>query len=399
MAAPTPAAPPLALRAQRLTLSATAGVLNQAARLRAQGRDLVDLGAGEPDFATPDFITQTAIGALRAHDTKYTPTAGTAALRRAIAEAHARDFGSHYLPEQVVVTSGGKQGLFDAINLLVDHGDEVLLPSPYWVSFRDQIVYAGGTPVLVPATEENGFALSLAALERALSPRTRLILLNSPHNPTGAVYPPELFRAVLALCRARRLWLISDETYARLVYDTAPYSVGCESGASECVLLAGSLSKTYAMTGWRIGYLLAPRALVDPIISLQSQSTGNPTTFAQAGAVAALTGPQDAVGAMLAAYRRRRDTLIAGLNQLEGVHCHLPQGAFYAFANVHDLLQRVHLEAPAALCQRLLEQAGLVSVPGEAFGSPSHLRFSFAAADAVLAEALRRLKTFLSLLT
>lgn len=379
----------LAARCARIAISGTAAVMNEAARLKAEGRDLVDFGAGEPDFATPDNITAAGIAALAAHNTKYTPTAGTAALRAAIAAAHRRDFGSDYAPDDVLVTSGGKHGLFNAISSLVDEGDEVILPSPYWVSFHDQIRYVGATPVLVDAP------LTLSLIERALTPRTRAILLNSPNNPSGAVLPPELFRAVLALCHERGLWLLSDECYARLVYDANPYSVGAEPGAREHAIICGSLSKTYAMTGWRIGYILAPPAPRAAMLALQSHSTGNATTFAQAGAVEALTGPQDAVATMLAAYRQRRGLIVAGLNALPGVACQLPAGAFYAWANVSGALTRLGVPTAAALAQKLLRDTGVVAVPGEVFGSPAHLRFSYAAAPDVIAEGLRRLHTVL----
>ncbi|TAN23525.1 MAG: pyridoxal phosphate-dependent aminotransferase [Acidobacteria bacterium] len=369
--------------------------MSEAARLKAEGRDLVDFGAGEPDFATPENITAAGIAALAAHNTKYTPTAGTAALRAAIAAAHRRDFGSDYAADDVLVTSGGKHGLFNAISSLVDDGDEVILPAPYWVSFRDQIRYVGATPVLVEAGEAAGFSLSLAAIERALTPRTRAILLNSPNNPSGAVLPPELFRAVLALCREHRLWLLSDECYARLVYDARPYSVGAEPGARERAIICGSLSKTYAMTGWRIGYVLAPPAARAAMLALQSHSTGNATTFAQAGAVEALSGPQDAVVAMLAAYRERRGLIVAGLNALPGVSCQLPAGAFYAWANVSGALTRLGMSTANELAQKLLREAGVVTVPGEVFGGPAHLRFSYAAAPEVIAAGLQRLRTVL----
>ncbi|MGH9475575.1 MAG: pyridoxal phosphate-dependent aminotransferase [Terriglobales bacterium] len=391
--APRPA-PTLAARAQRIALSATAAVVNEAARLRAEGRDLVDFGAGEPDFPTPAFITEAAIAALRSGDTKYTPTAGTPALRAAIAAAHTRDFGSRYDPGEVLVTGGGKHALFNAISVLVDLGDEVIVPAPYWVTFPQQIRYAGATPVVVETDESSGFTLTLAAVERALTPRTRALLVNSPNNPSGALLAPETFRALLDLCRRRGLWLFSDECYARLVYDGAPYSIGSESAAKDHVVIAGSLSKTYAMTGWRMGYLLAPPELIAPLLALQSHSTGNATTFAQAGAVAALTGPQDVVAAMVAQLRRRRDRFVPALAALPGVACALPGGAFYAYANVAGALARRGFDSAATLCQALLHDAGVVAVPGEAFGGPHHVRFSYAASEAAITEGLRRLRAF-----
>ncbi|MGN6593995.1 MAG: pyridoxal phosphate-dependent aminotransferase [Terriglobales bacterium] len=385
---------PLAARTRRIAVSATAAMLQAAARLRAQGRDLVDLGVGEPDFPTPEHIKQAALTALGRNQTRYTEIGGLAELRAAIASAHARDYGSAYAPGQVLATVGGKHGLFNATQVLVDHGDEVIVPSPYWVSFTEQIRYAGGTPVIVPTDESQGFTLPVAAIERALTPRTKVILLNSPANPSGAVFPPATFRAVLEICRRRGLWLVSDECYAQLSYDAPPYSVAGEPGAAERVIIAGSLSKTYAMTGWRIGYTLAPPAIHQAMLSLQSHTTSNTTTFAQYGAIAALSGTQQPVADMRAAYRARRAVIVDGLNAIPGVRCALPAGAFYAYANVGHFLGGQGPQDTMAFSQRLLREAGVVSVPGEAFGTREHVRFSYAAAIPVIAEGLRRLRAF-----
>lgn len=394
--------PPLAARAGRMEVSATAAVMQAADRLRAEGRDLVDFGVGEPDFPTPEHVKAAAFEALRGDFTKYTPTGGTAELKQAIAAAHHRDFGSDYTPTDVLVTVGGKQALFNAISVLVEHGDEVILPAPYWVSFRDQITYAGGRPVIVATPAAAGFELELAAVAAALTPRTKAIVLNSPANPSGAVISPYTFRGVLELCRERGLWLISDECYARFVYDGQPYSVASEPDSRELVVVAGSLSKTYAMTGWRIGYSLAPAAVTAAMLSLQSHATGNANSLAQKAAVAALAGPQVPVTAMLGEYRRRRGLMVEGLRAVPGVTCVLPAGAFYAFPNISALLGRriggqtltTALEFSAAL----LQTAGVVTVPGEAFGTTGHLRFSYATSDGTIVEGLRRFGEFCALL-
>lgn len=385
----------LAARTRRIAVSATAAMLQAAAQLRAQGRELVDLGVGEPDFPTPEHIKRAAIEALNLDQTRYTEIGGLAALRQAIAAAHARDYGSAYPPAQVLATVGGKHGLFNATQVLVDHGDEVIVPSPYWVSFTEQIRYAGGTPVIVATDESQGFTLPVAAIERALTPRTKVILLNSPANPSGAVFPPETFRAILDICRRRGIWLLSDECYAQLSYDAPPYSIGGEPGAAERVIIAGSLSKTYAMTGWRIGYTLAPPAITKAMNSLQSHTTSNITTFAQYGAIAALSGTQQPVADMRAAYRARREVIVKGLNAVPGVGCALPAGAFYAYANVASLLGgKAGPKNTMEFSQRLLHEGGVVSVPGEAFGTSEHVRFSYAAAIPVIEEGLRRLREF-----
>ena len=391
--APSVSQPALAGRMQRISVSATAAVVIEAERLRGEGAELVDFGAGEPDFPTPAHIKQAAVEALRQDFTRYTATGGIAPLKDAICRRHAALCGTSYQRGEVLVTLGGKHALFNSISALVDHGDEVILPSPYWVSFYDQITYAGGRPVVVATDEERGFTLTPEMIEKAVTPRTRVILLNSPSNPSGAVFAPALFRAVLELCRDRGLWLISDECYLQFIYEGAPYSVGAEPGARERVIIAGSLSKTYAMTGWRLGYALAPKPVIEAMLKLQSHSTSNPVSFVQKAAIAALEGPQDCVTAMLNEYRRRRDLIIAGLRSIPGLCCGEPAGAFYAYPNIQALL-RPGLDTPLVFSQRLLREAGVVTVPGEAFGTRSHLRFSYATSRQNIERGLQRMHEF-----
>lgn len=394
-AAPRPLDRPLAARTKRISVSATAAMVIEADRLRAEGRDLVDFGVGEPDFPTPAHITEAAIAALRQNVTKYTATGGTKQMREALVEAHRRDLGSDYKVPECLATLGGKHALFNAISVLVDHGDEVILPAPYWVSFHDQITYAGGKPVIVQTDEAQGFGLSLAAIERALSPRTKVILLNSPSNPSGATFPNDTFRAVLDICKQRGIWLLSDECYAKFLYDGTPYSVASEPGSKDYVVICGSLSKTYAMTGWRLGFALAPAPIIKAMLNLQSHSTSNPTSFVQKGAIAALTGTQAPVAEMLAEYRRRREIIVSGLRAIPGVTCVMPSGAFYAYPNISKLLGGAGQPKTAMeFSTRLLQEAGVVTVPGEAFGTEHHLRFSYAASVPVIEEGLRRFAGF-----
>jgi aspartate aminotransferase len=400
VSSPRPLERPLAARTKRISVSATAAMVIEADRLRAEGRDLVDFGVGEPDFPTPAHITEAAITALRQNVTKYTATGGTRELREAIVQAHHRELGSGYKVPECLATMGGKHALFNAISVLVDHGDEVILPAPYWVSFYDQITYAGGTPVVVQTEEEQGFGLSLAALEAAITARTKVILLNSPSNPSGAIFTPDTFRAVLEICKQRGIWLLSDECYVKFLYDAAPYSVASEPGSKDFVVIAGSLSKTYAMTGWRLGFALAPAPIVKAMINLQSHSTSNPTSFVQKGALAALNGTQAPVAEMLAEYRRRREIIVSGLRAIPGVTCVMPAGAFYAYPNISQLLGGKGRPATAMeFSTRLLQEAGVVTVPGEAFGTQHHLRFSYAAAVPVIEEGLRRFAGFCSQLS
>lgn len=378
----------------RISVSATAAVSMEAEKLRAAGASLVDFGMGEPDFPTPEHIKQAAIAAIQENFTRYTAASGIAALKDAIRQRHRDDFGSQYERDEVLVTVGGKHALFNAISALVDHGDEVILPAPYWVSFKDQITYAGGTPVIVATDEADGFRLSAEMIARQVTARTRMILLNSPSNPSGAVFPPETFRGVLELCRERGIWLLSDECYSKFVYDGRPYSAASEPNAKEWLIIAGSLSKTYAMTGWRLGYLMAPKAVIKAAVNLQSHSTSNATSFVQKAGIAALLGSQEPVSQMLAEYARRRAVIVEGLRAVPGVTCNMPAGAFYAYPNISGLLGKPGAKTPLEFASKLLAEGGVVTVPGEAFGTSSHIRFSYAASLDAIHEGLARFAAF-----
>ena len=381
-------------RMSRISVSSTAAVVAKADRLKASGVDVVDFGAGEPDFPTPENVKQAAVRALEQNFTKYTPTGGIRDLKQAIVERHAQDFGSDYTPEECLVTVGGKQAIFEAIAALIDHGDEVILPVPYWVSFLDIIHYAGGKAVLVETSESEGFALRAEAVDRLITPKTKLVIVNSPNNPTGAVVPPAEMEKLLALAARREIMLMSDECYCHFLYDgRKPFSLG-SSRDRERLIIVGSLSKTYAMTGWRVGFALGSAKLLANMLKLQSHSTSNAASIAQKAAVEALRGPQDSVRTMLAEYQRRRDRIVDGLRSIPGVRCLVPQGAFYVYPNVAAHLKNDGLEDTSVLATRLLDEARVALVPGPAFGTRDHVRISYATSQAQIDEGLQRLKDF-----
>jgi aspartate aminotransferase len=381
-------------RVNRIDVSQTLVVLQEAERLKAQGIDVVDFGPGEPDFPTPDHIKRAAIKALEENRTKYTPAPGTAALRQAICDWHAAQLGSSFQPAECIASVGGKHAIFNALCSLINSGDEVIIPSPYWTSYPDMVKYAGGTPVIVDMPAEDGFCLRAAEVEKAITPRTRMVIVNSPSNPTGAVIPPDEFAAIMDIARCHGIWLMADECYSHFTYGEAkPFSIASLPGAKDRLIVAGSLSKTFAMTGWRLGYALAPQALVAAMTKLQSQSTSNPNSITQYAAVEALRGPMDSVGVMLAEYARRRERILAGIRAIPGITCTAPQGAFYIFPNVSAHLN-ASMPDTSATARQLLEREHVAVVPGEAFGAPGYLRISYAASMERIEEGLRRFARF-----
>jgi aspartate aminotransferase len=381
-------------RIQRIEVSATMAVAAEAEKLRATGADLVDLGAGEPHFHTPQHIKDVAIAAIQANHTKYTAVGGTAELRDAIVKRHATDFGSNYKREECVASVGGKHALFNAIQVVVDHGDEVIIPVPYWVSFKDIVRYAGGEPVYIATDEKRDFALTAAMVERAITPRTKVIILNSPNNPSGAVMDPDDMTSVLRLAHERGIYVVSDECYVYLNYTGRLFSAGSVQDVKERLIIIGSLSKTYAMTGWRLGYALAPAPLASAMSKLQSQSTSNPTAFVQKAVAAALNGPQDCVSEMRAEYITLRDQVVAGLREIPGITCASPNGAFYAYPNVSHYFGRGGMNSASDVARRLLHDAHVVVVPGEGFGTTDHVRISYATSAQNLKRGLERMKEF-----
>jgi len=384
-------------RINRIQVSPTAVVISAAEQLKAKGVDIADFGPGEPDFPTPDHIKKAAIRAIEENRTKYTPTGGIMPLREAIAAWHNRELASSYNAKECVVNVGGKHAIFNTICVLIQNGDEVILPAPYWVSFPDIIKYAGGTPIIVQTRQEDGFSAKAAAIERAITPKTKMVIVNSPSNPTGGVVDGEEYLRILAVCKKHNIWLLGDECYSHFVYEPhKPFSIASAKDSKERVIIVGSVSKTFAMTGWRIGYTLGPEPLIQAIIKIQSQSTSNPTSIAQYAALEAMRGGMETVPPMLAEYAKRRKRIIEGLREISGVACEWPGGAFYAFPNVSAHLQGAHASAKSCteLAKELLEKAHVALVPGEAFGAPGFLRLSYATSIERIEEGLRRLNKF-----
>jgi aspartate aminotransferase len=392
--ATTAVSSPFSARINRIEISATIAMTAEAAKLRAKGIDLSDLGMGEPHFNTPRHIKDAGIAAIEQNFTKYTAVGGIPELRKAIVKRHAEDFGSDYKPDEAVASTGGKQALFNAIQVLVDHGDEVIIPVPYWVSFKDIVEYAGGKCVYVEADEEQDFRITAEMIERAITSRTRAIILNTPSNPSGAVMNPDDLRDVLLMAHRRGIHVISDECYVYLNFTGDIQSAGSIAEAKEHLVIIGSLSKTYAMTGWRSGYALGPAPVIAAINKLQSQSTSNPSSMVQKAAIAALEGPQDCIAEFRADYIRLRDRAMKDMLSIPGIHCARPEGAFYLYPNVSAYLGRSGLNSGIDVANRLLHEAHVVTVPGEGFGTHEHVRLSYATSSAVLTEAVKRMKQF-----
>jgi aspartate aminotransferase len=387
-------------RINRIQVSPTALVISAAEQLKAKGVDIADFGPGEPDFPTPDHIKKAAIKAIEENRTKYTPTGGIMPLREAIPAWHKRELGSNYTNKECVVTVGGKHAIFNAVCVLIQSGDEVILPAPYWVSFPDIVKYAGGHPVIVPTRAEDGFGAKAADIEKAITPKTKLVIINSPSNPCGGVVDQPEFEKILELCKKHNIWLMGDECYSHFVYEPhKPYSIASAKDAKNHVIIIGSVSKTFAMTGWRIGYALAPEEVIQQMIKIQSQSTSNPTSIAQYAALEAMRGTMDTVPPMLAEYTKRRKRIVEGLRAIPGVTCEWPGGAFYAFPNVAAHLgEGKHAAAKncTELSKLLLEKAHVALVGGESFGAPGYLRLSYATSLERIEEGLRRLEKFFS---
>jgi aspartate aminotransferase len=382
----------LSTRVQSVLPSATLAMTARAQALKAQGLDIVTMSAGEPDFDTPDFIKDAARAAIARGETKYTPVAGTKALRAAIATYAEKLYGQPYQPNQTIVSTGGKQVLFNAIAALIDPGDEALFASPYWVSYPDMIRFAGGVPVAVAATEAEGFLPLAPAWAHHITAKTRLLILNSPSNPTGATYDRPQLEAIAEVLRAHpQVTIISDDIYSGLVYD-APF-VGLAAVAPDLadrILIATGVSKTYAMTGWRIGFGIGPARLIAAMNDLQGASTSGASSIAQAAAAGALTGDQAPMEAMRQVFKTRRDRIVAGLGGIDRLELFVPRGAFYVFPRVTPFFNE-RIKTSDALCEHLLEKVQLALVPGSAFGSDAHVRLSFACSDQQIDTAVQRL--------
>jgi aspartate aminotransferase len=383
-------------RIGRIEVSATMAVAAEAAKLRAQGVNLVDFGAGEPHFPTPRHIKDAAIVAIEGNFTRYTVVPGIPDVRKAIVERHACDFGSDYSVDEAIFTTGGKLALFNTIQVLVDHGDEVILPVPYWVSFKDIIQYAGGKVVFLETSEAENFRITADAIEKAITPRTKAIILNSPSNPAGSVVSAEDLERIVHLAHERGIFLLLDECYVYLNYAGKAVSGGSFTWAKQNIVVLGSLSKTYSMTGWRAGYALASKPVVANLSKLQSQSTSNATSFVQKAAIAALAGPQDCVAQFRAEFIDLRDYMLARLAQIPGVTCTKPEGAFYVYPNISAFLGKGGIRTATELATRLLHEAHVVAVPGEAFGTGEHIRLSYPVTKENIDEGTRRMGDFLT---
>ncbi|MDJ0355901.1 pyridoxal phosphate-dependent aminotransferase [Paenarthrobacter sp. PH39-S1] len=401
-AVPSAPAARVSARIAAIAESATLAVDAKAKALKAAGHPVIGFGAGEPDFATPDYIVEAAIEAARQpRNHRYSPAAGLPELKAAIAAKTLRDSGYRVDPSQVVVTNGGKQAVYEAFATLLDPGDEVLLPTPYWTTYPEAIRLAGGVPVEVFAGPEQGYLISVDQLEAALTPRTKILLFVSPSNPTGAVYSPEQTKDIGQWAAAKGLWVITDEIYEHLTYDGVPFT-SIATAAPELgdrVVILNGVAKTYAMTGWRVGWMIGPKDVVKAATNLQSHATSNVANITQLAALAAVAGPLTAVEEMKVAFDRRRKAIVAGLNAIDGVVCPTPHGAFYVYADVRGLLGRelggVRCATSAELAALILDTVEVAVVPGEAFGPSGFLRFSYALGDDDLAVGVRRLQEFL----
>ncbi|MFR9731358.1 pyridoxal phosphate-dependent aminotransferase [Saccharopolyspora sp. MS10] len=399
-----PTTPPsrVSARVGGISESATLAVDSKAKALRAAGRPVIGFGAGEPDFPTPAPIVEAAAAACsdpRNH--RYSPAAGLPELREAIAKKTLRDSGVTVEPSRVLVTNGGKQAVYQAFATLLDPGDEVLLPAPYWTTYPEAITLAGAAPVVVPTDDSTGFLASVEQLEAARTPRTKVLLFNSPSNPTGAVYPPEQVKAIGEWALRHGIWVVTDEIYEHLVYGEARHSsilAEVPELAETCVVLNG-VAKTYAMTGWRVGWMIGPQDVIKAATNLQSHLSSNVANVSQRAALEAVSGPLDAVAEMRAAFDRRRRTIVRMLSEIPGVTCPEPQGAFYAYPSVRELLGKeirgVRPRTSTELAELVLDQAEVAVVPGEAFGTPGYFRLSYALGDEDLAEGVGRMAELL----
>ena len=386
--------PPVSGRIGRVKPSPTLAATARAAALRAEGKDIVSLTAGEPDFDTPAHIAEAGIAAIRGGRTRYTDVGGTPELKEAIIAKFEHDNGLRYARNQVLVSSGAKQTIYNLCMAVLDAGDEVVIPAPYWVSYPDMVALADATPVIVPTGPEQGYRMTQAQLEAAITPRTRMLILCSPSNPTGAAYSRADLAALGAVLRRHpRVLVCTDDMYEKIWWADEPFSTLAQVVPElyDRTITINGCSKAYAMTGWRIGYCGGPREIVTAMATVQGQSTSNPCSISQAAAVAALRGDQDCVARMCAAYKERHDFVVAGLNALPGVSALPGAGTFYAFANVAGAMQRLGLASDDEFTDRILTQGGVAVVAGSGFGAPGHIRISFATSREQLEKALHRL--------
>jgi len=392
----------IADRLNRISPSPTMAITAKARALKAEGKDIISLSAGEPDFDTPQHIKDAAIAAIQSGDTKYTDVAGTLPLRRAVAEKFRRDSGLEYKPEEIIVSTGGKQVIFNAMLATVQAGDEVIIPTPCWVSYPDIVALAEGTPVFVPCSQNHGFKLRAEDLEAAITPKTKWVFLNSPNNPSGAAYSAEELRPICDVLLAHPdVWVFTDDIYEKLTYDGFKPAtiVEVEPRLRERTVTMNGCSKAYAMTGWRIGFCGAPLALIKAMDKLQGQSTSNTSSISQAAAVAALNGPEDGLAEMVRVYKTRRDLVVEMLNATPGLTCGKPEGAFYVFPSMQGCIGKTtpkgaKINTDEDFVIALLDEQGVAAVHGSAFIYPGHFRISYATSTEALTEACTRIQRF-----
>lgn len=388
----------LASRVAKVKPSETLAITAKANALRAQGRDVIGFGAGEPDFDTPDHIKQAAIRAIEAGFTKYTPVGGTDELKDSIIAKLKTDNRLEYKRSQVVVSCGAKHTLYNLAQALFEEGDEVIIPAPYWVSYPDIVVLAGGTPVILSTLEKDGFKMKPEQLKASITPRTRAVIFNGPSNPTGAAYSPDELKALAAVLADTDIFAVSDDIYEKILYADFPFAniVMADSRLKDRTIVVNGVSKAYAMTGWRIGYAAGPEEIIGAISKIQSQNTSNPTSISQKAAVAALTGDQHVVSMMVAEFEKRKNCIVEALNDIPGIQCLMPGGAFYVFPNVSALYGRSYegkkITNSTEFIEYLLDVANVATVPGAAFGSDDHIRLSYATSLTNIEEGVRRIR-------
>lgn len=381
-------------RINRIEVSATMAITAEALKLKAQGIDLADFGAGEPHFSTPQHIKDAAILAIQQNVTRYTAVAGTPEVRKAIVDRHAADFGTNYAADECVFSAGGKLAIFNAVEVLVEHGDEVIVPVPFWVSYKDIIEFAGGTPVFLETDEADNFRVTVESVEAAITDKTKAIILNTPSNPSGAVLGSEDLYAIVRLAHSKGIYVLLDECYVYLTFTGEIVSGASLTECKEHVIVLGSLSKTYAMTGWRAGFALGPKQIISAMSKLQSQSTSNTASMVQRASIAALTGSQECVSEMRADYIQLRDRVLEGFKSIPGLTCTVPQGAFYVYPNISAFLGKGGIQSGSDLAAKLLSEAHVVVVPGEAFGTQHHIRLSYAVSGDVIDKGVQRMRDF-----
>jgi aspartate aminotransferase len=386
-------------RINRIEVSATMAITAEALKMKAAGIDLADFGAGEPHFSTPQHIKDAAIEAIEKNFTRYTAVAGIPEVRKAIVDRHAADFGTNYAVDECVFSAGGKLAIFNAVEVLINHGDEVIVPVPYWVSYKDIIEFAGGTPVFVQTSEAENFRITAKMIEDAITPKTKAIILNTPSNPSGAVLPTADLYEIVRLAHKHGVYVLLDECYVYLSFSGEIVSGASCTECKEHILVLGSLSKTYAMTGWRAGFALGPKPIIAAMSKLQSQSTSNTASMVQRASIAALTASQECVVEMRTDYIKLRDRVLEGFKSVPGLTCTVPEGAFYVYPNVSHFIGKGGITSASDLASKLLTEAHVVVVPGEPFGTQEHIRLSYAVSADVIDKGVKRIREYLAKLS